>query len=244
MSRWQAFGIHFGISFAIFLALAWVIVRVWYPDFFFEIDGGWEGLRIIIGVDLVLGPLLTLVVYRAGKPGLRTDLTLIGLLQFSCLLAGMWIVYSERPLALVYVDGHFYSMSADSYREAEREVPDLDHLAGASPKRVRVTLPEDAIEQSTIRSAAFTSGTPLRVLAERYEPLTLSARDIEEAYPLEKIKIRDAEHGKLADWQRAHPQPLESVAFFPLGSRYRYMFMGYDRQTLDYIGLLYTPGPL
>ena len=60
MSRFSAFSIHFGISLLIFAALSAVILLVWYPGYFFELDGGWEGLRIIIGVDLVLGPLLTL----------------------------------------------------------------------------------------------------------------------------------------------------------------------------------------
>ena len=39
----------------------------WFPDFYYAIDGGWEGMRLIIGVDLVLGPMLTLVVFKARK---------------------------------------------------------------------------------------------------------------------------------------------------------------------------------
>ena len=69
MSRFKAFGIHLGISFVIFVFLAYLVVMEWYPGLLFDTDGGWRGMRIIIAVDLVLGPLLTLVVYRAGKPG-------------------------------------------------------------------------------------------------------------------------------------------------------------------------------
>jgi hypothetical protein len=84
MTKLRAFAIHFGISFLIFIGLAYFVVAIWYPGFFFESDGGWEGMRIIVGVDLVLGPLLTLIVYKHGKPGLRFDLTLIGLVQTVC----------------------------------------------------------------------------------------------------------------------------------------------------------------
>jgi len=28
------------------------VLFAWYPDFFYTIDGGWEGMRIIIGADL------------------------------------------------------------------------------------------------------------------------------------------------------------------------------------------------
>ena len=103
--------------------LAYLVVKVWYPDFFFQTDGGWQGLRLLLGVDLVLGPLLTLIVYRAGKPGLRFDLTVIGVVQVVCLAAGVWIVRGERPLAIVYIDGSFYSVTAQSFKEVDVPVP-------------------------------------------------------------------------------------------------------------------------
>ena len=79
--RINAFLIHLTISFIIFLVLAYLIVLHWYPLPYFHTDGGWRGIRIIAGVDLVLGPLLTLIVFKPGKPGLKFDLTLIGLAQ-------------------------------------------------------------------------------------------------------------------------------------------------------------------
>ena len=86
------------MSLAIFAALAYLVVEIWYPDFFFLTDGGWQGLRLLLGVDLVLGPLLTLIVYRNGKPGLRMDLTMIGIVQASCLAAGVWLNhYLDQP---------------------------------------------------------------------------------------------------------------------------------------------------
>ncbi len=102
MSRYQAFLYHFFISLAVFFVLAYLVLFEWYPDFFYSIDGGWEGMRIIIVVDLIMGPLLTLVVFKAGKPGLKFDLTVIGTFQAVCLAAGLYIVYSERPIFFIY----------------------------------------------------------------------------------------------------------------------------------------------
>lgn len=39
-NRFQAFGIHFGISFLIFIILASLIIFYWYPGFLFSTDGG------------------------------------------------------------------------------------------------------------------------------------------------------------------------------------------------------------
>lgn len=244
MSRYSAFGIHFCISLLIFAVLSTVILQLWYPGYFFELDGGWEGLRIILGVDLVLGPMLTLIVYKAGKPGLKTDMTMIGLFQMVCLAGGMYVVWSERPIALVYVDGHFYSMSADSYAEASVAIPDLSKLPGASPKKVTVNLPDDVDQLSELRGNAFRSGSSMRVLTDLYVPFDDSQLVLDDAYPLKNIRERDIDHGKLADWQEEHPGELEDYAFFPMGTRYHYIFIGYRREPLEYAGLLYTPGPL
>ena len=40
----------------IFIIIGYLILFHWYPDFFFASDGGWQGIRIIAFVDLVLGP--------------------------------------------------------------------------------------------------------------------------------------------------------------------------------------------
>jgi hypothetical protein len=79
VSRYEACFYHFLISLLVFAGLAYLILYQWYPGFFYAIDGGWEGMRIIVGVDLILGPILTLVVFKAGKPGLRFDLTMVAI---------------------------------------------------------------------------------------------------------------------------------------------------------------------
>jgi len=244
MSRYSAFGIHLCISLIIFLVLGAVIVLRWFPGYFFELDGGWEGLRLILGVDLVLGPLLTLFVFNAAKPEIKTDMAIIGVLQFACLAGGMYVVWSERPLAMVYVDGHFYSMSADSWEEVNRPVPDLSDFPGPWPKRLMVELPSDIAELSEIRGSAFRSGGSMRVLSEYYIPMDEQKIVLEDAYPLENIRTRDEEFGFLEVWQKEHAGPLEDYAFFPLGTRYKYLFIGYSREPIEHKGLLYTPGPL
>ena len=57
---------------------------------------------ILIGVDLVLGPLLTLIVYKQGKPGLKFDLSFIAAVQVAALIYGSYTLHSERPHFLVF----------------------------------------------------------------------------------------------------------------------------------------------
>ena len=73
MSRYRAALYHLSISLIVFFFLTYLVLVHWFPGFFYAIDGGWEGMRIIIGVDLILGPTLTLMVFKVGKPGLKLD---------------------------------------------------------------------------------------------------------------------------------------------------------------------------
>lgn len=245
MTRLAAFFVHLAISLVIFGVLAALVVCVWYPDFFFTADGGWQGLRIILAVDLVAGPLLTAVVYKAGKPSLRMDLTLIALFQIACLAGGTWVVYQERPLALVYSDGRFFSMSAKDFSEAHVDPAVLDRLPGTWPKRVAMAFPDDPAMESEIRAEAIRSGRPLRTWYEYYVPLTPDRLDIDaEAIAPAELQRLDRSTGHLAEWLAHHGGVLEDYAFFGFASRYHYAFLGVRRVDGTIVGLLRTQGEL
>jgi hypothetical protein len=54
---------------------------------------GAEGLLLLMaGIDIVVGPLLTLIVFKAGKKGLKFDLALIALAQAAFLAYGVWTI--------------------------------------------------------------------------------------------------------------------------------------------------------
>lgn len=101
MNRYQAFGIHFGISLLIFIGLVAMVLFVWYPGILKEVDESWQqALIMIAGVDLVLGPLLTLIVFNPAKKSLKMDLSIIAAVQIAALVAGTYTVHQARPLAL------------------------------------------------------------------------------------------------------------------------------------------------
>ncbi|MEX2469252.1 MAG: hypothetical protein WD396_05800 [Pseudohongiellaceae bacterium] len=171
MSRWTALAIHLGISVVALLALLAVILAFWYPGILFRIDGGWSGLRIVIGVDLVLGPLLTLVVFKAGKPGLRFDLACIALFQATCMAAGMWIVYTERPIALVLAYDTLYSLDADAFTQFDRDPGLLDAFPGSYPKLLYTELPEDDIQADIVAIRSQFMDDPLYMQTDRYRAM-------------------------------------------------------------------------
>ena len=187
MSRWKAGAIHFSISLAVFLVLLGVILLVWYPGILFSVDGGWSGLRIVIGVDLVLGPLLTLIVFKSGKPGLRFDLACIGTAQAVCMAAGMWIVYQERPIALVLAYDTIYSLARQEFEELGRDYRVLDEIPGSWPKLVYTELPENDISADIAAIRSQFIGDPLYIQTERYRAMPEEADQVRQVFRREQL---------------------------------------------------------
>jgi len=147
-NRWVATSIHLAISVVIFLVLVSVIYFWWFPGGLFIAAGGLEGIKIVAGVDLVLGPLLTLIVFNAAKPWrlLAKDLSVIGLIQISCLAAGMYVVYVTKPLVAVHVFDTFHVLNQENLDAMGIESERLDPFSGSYPKVVYVKVPLDENE--------------------------------------------------------------------------------------------------
>ena len=102
--RLRAAGIHLVLSLAIAALAALLVFVVWYPYPYREISGGRELFLIVMGVDVVLGPLITLAIFNRRKPmkELRRDLAIVVLIQLAALGYGLWTVFLSRPVHLVF----------------------------------------------------------------------------------------------------------------------------------------------
>lgn len=103
-NKFKASGLHFLLSALVFMVLSALIYFCWFPSFYFGMSGGIQGLGLIFGIDLVLGPLLTFLVFNPKKP-LRekiSDFAVIGVIQAAALAYGMYTVYQAHPKMLLF----------------------------------------------------------------------------------------------------------------------------------------------
>ena len=130
LTRAQAFCLHLTLSLLVFSTLVYAMLAWWFPGDLFALDGGWQGLKLVAMVDLVLGPALTLLLYRPGKPGLALDLALIATVQVAALGYGFVATHQQRTVAVVFADGAFNTLSARAHAQAEAQLREL----GAEPR--------------------------------------------------------------------------------------------------------------
>lgn len=107
MTRWRAFCVHLFISLLVIGSIAFGLFSLWYPPELLGFAKADRLFLIIAMVDVVVGPLLTLIVFKPGKPSLKFDLGVIALLQAVFLVAGLWTVWTSRPVFLVGAGKYF-----------------------------------------------------------------------------------------------------------------------------------------
>ena len=110
--RVRAFALHLAGSAVVIATLLVVVCVFWYPSPYFDYEGAIAPVRVLIGVDLVLGPLLTLLVFKPGKRLLWLDMTMIFLLQAAAFGYGTHALWSQRPLVVAFAVDSFVLVPA------------------------------------------------------------------------------------------------------------------------------------
>ncbi len=240
MTKRKAFATHLGISLVIFLIILFFIVFEWYPPPFFSSDGGWQGIRIIVGVDLVLGPLLTLIVFKPGKPGLKFDMTVIGIIQASALTWGIWTIHHERPIAAVFVENYFVPVT---YYQIENTGMTRDMLRGfgdKAPYWIYCELPTDDNALQKVRLEALRTGRTLFKFTEYYKPMDAKALQIIKARSLkmsEWVSDKPAEKQRYQMFLQRHHNG-ENLLFLPWHARENYEIIAMNEYNGRYVGTL------
>jgi len=179
-SRWQAAGTHLLICVAIAAAVVTLMLSAWYPQPLFEAAGGNNLLFILVGVDVALGPLLTLIVFKAGKRGMKLDLAAIGLVQLAALAYGCYVVALARPAFIVFVKDRFELATAvelDPAALAAAKYPEFRAPPWTGPLLVAADMPQDPVERSKVIEAA-TVGLDLQHFPRHYVPYAERTKEV------------------------------------------------------------------
>ena len=114
VGRGFAVAIHLGATLLIAGFAATLVFGVWYPYPYRSISGGLELFALVVGVDLVIGPMLTAVVFNPAKTRahLKRDLSVIVVLQACFLAYGVHTVFAARPVYMVHEVDRFRVVSA------------------------------------------------------------------------------------------------------------------------------------
>lgn len=190
----RASAIHLALSMLVAAAAALLVFGLWFPGPYRELAGGRELFLLVVGVDVVIGPVITFVVFNRAKRRreIFTDFAVIGLLQLAALGYGMWTVYEARPVHLVFeyhrlAVVHAADLEPGSLQKAPSELRTLP-LTGPTLLSLRPFKSPDEEYDSTM---AAIGGVPQAMQPALWQPWEAARADIlREAKPVAVLRAR------------------------------------------------------
>ena len=242
LNRWKASALHLAISAAIGVSVVALMLALWYPQHYFAAMGGAMLIMLLIGVDVVIGPLITLIIFDPKKKQLKFDLSVIAGLQLAALAYGCYVMFVARPVYNVFVVDRFETVAANDVDAASlaKAAGEFGSLPLTGPKIIAARQPADPARQADIVIQAMNGGPDLANLPDLYIPYAEARRDAaQKARPLAELTKRqpgDAAtiRGFLADVGRTE----DAVGFFPMKARNHDMTMLVDKKTGDVVGII------
>jgi hypothetical protein len=232
MTLWRektaAFAVHFLITLALSAVAAALVFLIWFPAPFHEMLGGTRLFEIMVMCDLGLGPLTSFIIYNSKKSrrALLFDYTVVGIVQLTAFIYGVYAVSNARPAYVVSVGDRIEVVSAG-------EIDDADLAQGAAdyrtrpfwgPRLVAIREPADPKERNKLLFAAL-AGKDYAVLPKYYVPYdgglpelrrrSLPVSVLERRHPEAKPLVADADAQKLVWLPVKHSKGFWTVLLDP-----------------------------
>lgn len=228
-------GRHLALSLVIVLLAAAVVFGLLYSAPYHDLLGVGSIFLLVLAVDVVCGPLLTLILASPKKSQRERwlDFSLIGVIQLAALVYGLHSVWVARPVALVFEADRLVVVTANEVDPDELvKAPDgLRRLPwwGVLQAGTRRATSGAEMMESVERSLAGISPARLPgwwVPWEQARP-SMTAR----AKPITELLARSPQHAAtLQAAIRASGVPAADLRYLPLVSS----------KTLDWVALLDT----
>jgi hypothetical protein len=241
MSRRNAFLVHLSLSAAILAILLGIIFFFWYPQPYFEVVGAWYLVRILFCVAIVIGPLLTLIVFKPGKWGLKFDLWFIGVVQVAALVYGIGVIYQERPYYMVFSVNRFELVAKKDLDLTALRYDELRDKPWFDTVQVFARLPEDPEEASRFMDEVIFENKPdLERRPEYWHPYAENAIEAtEKAKDIAVLLEEDAETAaRASDLIDVYGQEHAKLGYLPLLGRSSDYSMILDMQTGEQLEII------
>jgi hypothetical protein len=201
-------------------------------------EGAWNIIGIVLSVDVTLGPLLTFVVFQAGKKGLKFDLTFIAAVQISALIYGMYTLWQPRPVYIAAL-GHRFDVVAANVVEPKGAA----NISFLGPRWIGVRDPKNAEESNRVLFGSLGGATP-GALLDFHQPYTASAKEtLSRSNPIDRLlPLNAGREAEIQQWLSNRGRTNQNTRYQGLKARSKDMAVMLDATTGDIVGIApFTP---
>lgn len=241
MNRFTASATHFGISLAVAGAIFLAVRLLWYPGPLFEVAGGLDLLLVIMGVDMTLGPLVTLIIFKPGKWGLKFDLTVIAILQVAALVYGLWSIAESRPVFITFVKDRFEMVRAGELDDADlaEGAPGFRDVSWFGYRLAGALIPRNPDDQLRLMDSAILAGKDIQYFPRYYVDYEKVAPEAaRRAGPIARLRELNRERAAELEAMLPGGRPESELGFLPMRAGKRDMAVVVEKSSGGIVKLL------
>ncbi len=199
LSKRQKFFLsHLTVSVLIALLVVGLVFFIWYPSPLATAVGVTQIFLMMLAIDVIIGPVLGLLIYKVGKKTLKMDLSIIIVLQILALGYGIYSIEQGRPVWIAFNVDRFELVRKNEIitDHVEQALPKFQHSSWFKPQWVGVEFAKDANVRSDDLFAEALGGISIAQKPERYVDLSKTTTQLKQrAKSLDMLKqYNDAKH--------------------------------------------------
>ncbi len=240
--RIKAFAIHVFLSASVISVFLCFALFIWYPfpyDYFYS---PLDVLKIVLLVDLVIGPLFTLIIYdiKKSKNELRRDLSIVAIIQIIAFVWGVHVTYSSRPVFLVFSNQDFYIFAKDDVDLTLLKDKTLLPAFWEGAQKVYVKPPKDSDELTELYSEYYSGEKPMiESRLDRYLPLKKGFDYITQfSIDMTKANKETPEWAALQTFLQKTGKPLSHYVLFPVNGTNKKAILVFERASGKIVNML------
>ncbi len=238
-NKLKASAIHLGLSILLVGLVIGSIIFFFFPHMFISVTDFKEVAAIIISVDLILGPILTFVVFQPKKKSLKFDLSVVAAIQLTALVYGAYALYQVHPVFITFNVDRFTIVNA---RDADPENALYDEYKVSklsTAKFAFAKLPEDSEKIKELTLTAAQGGRDLDQRIEYYEPYENHIDQILAKSLDREIILTAAKSDKnIKSFIDKNLNNIDEFVFLPINSAKKDAIIVLDRQTAQPIATI------
>ena len=161
---------HLLTSFLITLFVVGLVFFVWYLAPLATAVGVTHIFLMLLAIDVIVGPVLSLLVYKEGKKTLKFDLTVIIAIQIAALCYGVYSIAQGRPVWIAYNVDRFELVRKNDIilDHIDQAQPKFQHVSWAKPQFVAIKSAKDVQQHNNDMFIEVLGGISLAQQPERY----------------------------------------------------------------------------
>ena len=206
---------HLFISLLIALLVVGLVFFIWYSSPLATAVGVTQIFLMMLVIDVIVGPILGLLVYKEGKKSLKFDLSIIIAIQIVALCYGVYSIEQGRPSWIVFNVDRFELVRKNEIMDQNinQAKPQFQQPSWLKPQFVATEFSKNIEQRNDDMFAEVLGGISIAQRPERYVNFIQAKEQIQQR--VQKLDLLQ-QYNKKNDVEKILAQYPQATAFLPL----------------------------